>query len=365
MNFFSQWNLESFYLSFYVWWVFFVSIAFGATFFVLIHFATKASWSVTLRRLAENVSLTLPALFILGIVCYLGRHTIYHHWLGESTFSDSILNSKRWYLNEAFFSARSIFYFVVFSLAAIIFARKSVKQDSSGSVHLTIQMQRMSYAFLILCGFAVTFAAFDWIMSLDPHWYSTIFGLYFFAGCYVSFLSLLSVIVFCMRKSNPKLASSFNIEHIHDLGKQVFGYSCFWAYAAFAQYLLIWYGNIPEETMWYAVRQSHAWWPIWTLLCVGHFLVPFLFLMSRYAKRTPIMVCFVSIWVLCMHYIDLYWLIVPNFFEQGPVFSSIDIVTFFLFVSLFLAIFVPLVKKRNLIPVRDPRLEDSLNYENN
>jgi hypothetical protein len=364
MNFMSQWSLENFYFSFYVWWIFFTSLAFGATFFVLIHFATKASWSVTLRRLAENVSLTLPMLFVFGIVCYFGRDIIYQHWLSPESFTDTILNSKRWYLNVPFFTARAVLFFGIFCTAALVFASKSIRQDATGCIHLTRQMQKMSYAFLILCGFAATFSAFDWIMSLDPHWYSTIFGLYFFAGCYVSFLSFLSVMVFILRKSNPKLAASFHIEHIHDLAKQVFGYSCFWAYAAFAQYLLIWYGNMPEETMWYAVRQSQGWWPMWTLLCIGHFIVPFLFLMSRWAKRTPVIVCAVSVWVLCMHYLDLYWLIIPNFSEAGPTFGVMDLVTFVLFASLFLAIIITLIKKRNIIPVRDPRLEESLNYEN-
>lgn len=356
-------TLENFYCSFYVWWIFFVSLAFGATFFVLIHFATKASWSVTLRRLAENISLTLPIWFAFGIVCFLGRETLFHHWLSEASFSNLMINSKRWYLNTSFFTIRSVIYLGIFSCAAIVFARRSHQQDTTGSLQLTLQMQKLSYLFLILCGFSITFSAFDWIMSLNPDWYSTIFGLYFFAGSYAAFLALLSILVVILRTVNPKLKNTFHIEHIHDLGKQVFGYSCFWAYAAFAQYLLIWYGNIPEETMWYAVRQTHGWWPIWTMLCVGHFLVPFLFLMSRWAKRAPLIVCLTSVIVLCTHYLDMYWLIIPNFSETKPLFSIMDVSVFLLFASLFLALFITLIKKRNLIPVRDPRLEESLTYE--
>jgi len=364
MNFLSTWNLEHFYLTFYVWWIFFISLALGASFFVLIHFATKASWSVTLRRIAENVSLTIPVLFLLSIVFYMGRHVIFEHWISAESFSDSILQTKRWYLNQRFFFSRTFSYLFLFSVTAILFAFRSFKQDKVGGIKITQQLEKWSYSFLILCGFATTFAAFDWIMSLDPHWYSTIFGLYFFAGCYVSFLAFLSTVVYLLRSRNPELARIFNLEHVHDLGKQVFGYSCFWAYAAFAQYLLIWYGNLPEETMWYAARQSEGWWPVWTLLCVGHFLVPFLFLLSRVAKRTPVLVCLVSIWVLCMHYVDMYWLIMPNFSKSGPIFNSMDLVVFLGFSTLFVAIFVFLTKKRSVFPTRDPRLEESLNYEN-
>ncbi len=364
MNHLSTWSLENFYLSFYVWWVFFVSLALGALFFVLIHFATKAAWSVTLRRIAENVSLTMPVLFLLGIVCYLGRHEIFEHWLSPESFADPVLQQKRWYLNGPFFVSRSLVYLTIFSVAAVLFARRSFKQDAIGGIKITHQLEKWSYSFLILCGFSTTFAAFDWIMSLNPHWYSTIFGLYFFAGAYVAFMSFLSVMIFIFRSNNPKLARIFNLEHVHDLGKQVFGYSCFWAYAAFAQYLLIWYGNLPEETMWYAVRQSQGWSAIWTLLCLGHFVVPFLFLMSRLAKRTPVLVCAVGLWVLAMHYIDIYWLIIPNFSASGPLFSLMDVAVFALFSALFLAIFVPLTKKRSLYPSSDPRLEESLHYEN-
>lgn len=364
MNHLSTWSLENFYLSFYVWWVFFISLALGALFFVLIHFATKAAWSATLRRIAENVSLTLPVLFVLGIVCYLGRHTIFEHWLSAESFTDSVLQQKRWYLNWSFFLSRSCVYLALFSGVAILFARRSFVQDKVGGLQITMQLQKWSYSALIACGMATTFAAFDWIMSLDPHWYSTIFGLYFFAGCYVAFMSFLSIAVFTFRARNEKLKQIFNLEHVHDLGKQVFGYSCFWAYAAFAQYLLIWYGNLPEETMWYAVRQSEGWWAIWILLCVGHFIVPFLFLMSRTVKRMPILVCAIGIWVLMMHYIDLYWLIIPNYSKSGPMFSLMDLVLFLTFGALFLAIFVSLAKKRSVYPIRDPRLEESLNYEN-
>lgn len=188
-------------------------------------------------------------------------------------------------------------------------------------------MQNASYPFLIVLGFSVTFAAFDWILSLDPHWYSTIFGLYFFASSYMVFFAVLAIttkLINCVKS----LQGVITIEHYHDLGKLVFGHTCFWAYAAFCQYLLIWYGNIPEETAWYGVRENHGWGILFTILIVGHFLVPFFFLMARKAKRTKNVVVGISIWMVIMHFLDIYWLVMPSKYEEGPHVTFVDLFCF-------------------------------------
>ncbi len=356
-------NADYFFYSFHVSWLFFLSLVFGAIFFILIQFATKAGWSIVVRRLAENVATTMPLFIGLFIVIILGSHTIFHHWLSPESFTDKVLSQKRWYLNLPFFYIRAAIYFIIFTFAAYYFAAQSANQDKTGNHAITYKLQNASFPFLILLGFCVTFAAFDWIMSLDPHWYSTIFGLYFFASCYMAFLALLSVLT-RLTQNISTLKNVISVEHYHDLGKLVFAHSCFWAYAAFSQYLLIWYGNIPEETRWYAVRQSHGWFWIWTLLCVGHFLVPFLFLMARTAKRSRTMVVWISIWMLIMHFIDLYWLIMPTRYEEGSHFSLIDIFCFLGIGGLFVAVFATFARRKPLVPIQDPRLPESLSYEN-
>ena len=320
-------------------------------------------WSIVVRRLAENVAQTMPLFIVLFVITIMGSHTIFHHWLSANSFTDEVLAQKRWYLNLPFLYIRTAIYFLVFTYAAYYFSCYSSKQDESGSHSITYKLQTASYPFLVVLGLCVTFFSFDYIMSLDPHWYSTIFGLYFFASCYMAFLAFLTILT-RMTQSIPGLKDKITVEHYHDLGKLVFGHSCFWAYAAYAQYLLIWYGNIPEETHWYAIRQTHGWTYIWTLLCVGHFLVPFVFLMARKAKRAKTMVVMVSAWMLIMHFVDLYWLIVPTGFESGPQFSVVDVLCFVGIGGLFMALFSSFARRKAIVPIQDPRLSESLTYEN-
>jgi hypothetical protein len=359
-------QLEYFFFSFHVWWLFFLSIALGAVFFVLIQFATKSGWSVVVRRIAENIALTMPLFCVLFVVMIFGSHFLYHHWLSEEALLDKVIQSKKWYLNLPFFYGRSVFYLFMFTWAAFYFARNSTKQDESGSHAITYKLQNASYPFLIVLGFCITFAAFDWIMSLNPHWYSTIFGLYFFASCYMAFFATLIVATRLLQNVNV-LKNLVTIEHYHDLGKLLFGHTCFWAYAAFCQYLLIWYGNIPEETMWYSVRQNAYWSVLTTVLVIGHFLVPFFCLMARRSKRSPFMVVMISIWMLVMHFIDMYWLVMPSRYEEGLPPLSFGLVDLFCFLGiggLFVALFAFLTRRKALLPFQDPRLSESITYEN-
>ena len=356
-------NTEYFFFSFHVWWLFFLSIAIGAVFFVLIQFATKAGWSVVVRRLAENIAMTMPLFFVLLIVMGFGTSTLYHHWLSPEAMADKVIQSKQWYLNVPFFYIRAVFYLSIFTWAAVFFAKNSAKQDETGNHAITYKLQNASYPFLIILGFCVTFAAFDWIMSLEPHWYSTIFGLYFFASCYMVFFAALTIATRLLQNVKS-LSEVVTVEHYHDLGKLVFGHTCFWAYAAFVQYLLIWYGNIPEETVWYEVRENHGWFYILTILCVGHFLVPFFFLMARKAKRSRMMLVAVSVWMLIMHFLDLYWLVIPSQYHEGPQFGLIDVFCFLGIGGLFVALFAAVAKRKALVPIKDPRLPESMTYEN-
>jgi hypothetical protein len=355
-------NKAAFYTSFHISWVYFLSIALGSLVFVLIQYAAKVGTSVVFRRMAENLSATLLFLAPLGIFLYWGGHDLFHHWMSAEALQDDVIQSKAWYLNNTFFYGRSAFYLILWCVIAFIFYRKSTTQDVSGSQKITVDLQNWSYGFLCLMGLTISFAAFDWIMSLDPHWYSTIFGIYFFAGSYVAACSAVTVLTYVLHKT-PGFSKIIRRDHFHDLSKLMFGFVCFWAYAGFFQYMLIWYGNIPEETQWFAVRQSESWIHVSLIIILGHFVLPFFYLLSKKVKSHPRLALLAAVWLLVMHYIDIYWLMAPSIYGSSrPSLQLIDLAIFLALASLFVGGFSFFASRNPLIPVRDPRLDESLEY---
>jgi hypothetical protein len=218
---------------------------------------------------------------------------------------------------------------------------------------------------LAMLGFALTltFASFDLLMSLDAHWFSTIFGVYIFAGSVVSFFALLTVVVFATQRAGL-LRLAVTVEHYHDLGKLIFAFTVFWAYIAFSQYMLIWYASLPEETEWLLRRQSNGWGWVGLLLLLGHFVAPFVALLSRAPKRRPPLVAIAAAWMLAMHWVDMYWVVIP---EASPLQAwpqLLDATTLLGLGGVVVAAAVYLMRDRSLIPERDPRLAESLMFEN-
>ena len=342
--------------------LFVLSIALGGLFFVLVHHATQAGWSVVVRRLAENIMATLPFLALLFVPLVLARHDLFHHWLGAEAANDPLLKHKAPYLNETFFVIRVVVYFAVWSALALWFGRQSRLQDATGDHELTRRMRRASPPGLLLFAVTVTFFAFDWLMSLDPHWYSTIFGLYFFSGSTVAFFAFLALVTVAGRRAG--LGQVLNAEHRHDIGKLLFGFVVFWAYMAFSQYMLIWYANMPEETNFFAKRLAGSWSTAGIVLALGHFVVPFFFLLPRAVKRSATALAVASAWLLAMHLLDLYWLVMPNLHPTGMHPSLIDAAAVIGCCGVFLAAFGFALKRQALVPLRDPRLPESLTFEN-
>jgi hypothetical protein len=226
-------------------------------------------------------------------------------------------------------------------------------------------MQRRAPLAMVLYGLTVTFAAFDLLMSLDPNWYSTIFGVYYYAGAVEGFFAFLILAVFVLQREG-KLTEDVTVEHYHDLGKQLFGWNVFWAYIAFSQYMLIWYANIPEEVEWFLTRTAGGWAAISWVLVIGHFIIPFLLLLPRRVKRIPMLLAGMAAYMLVMHWVDCYWLIAPQLDPQaGHVgFSVLDVACFVGFASLFVAGVTYALGGGSLLPKRDPRLAKSLAFEN-
>ncbi|MFZ0428334.1 MAG: hypothetical protein WAO20_09470, partial [Acidobacteriota bacterium] len=243
------------------------------------------------------------------------------------------------------------------------FRHRSLQQDAAGDPRITRRLQNFSAPAIVLFAVTVNYAAFDWIMSLAPHWYSTIFGVYFFAGMVKSSLSTVILILLFLLRRN-RLSGVVNDEHFHDLGKLLFGFIVFWAYIAFSQFMLIWYGNLPEETIWFAQRWRDGWQYASVLLAAGHFAVPFFVLISRDAKRNHRVLASVAVWMLLMHYLDLYWLAVPSIDAGALQFHLQDLLMLVGLGGLFLALLIHVSLGAALVPTRDPRLAESLSFEN-
>jgi hypothetical protein len=343
--------------------LFVLGIALGGLFFVLVHHATQAGWSVAVRRVAENAMATLPFLALLFVPLLFGMGDLFHWSHDEAVKQDLLLQHKQPYLNVGFFLLRTVVYFAVWSALAFWFGRLSRLQDETGERELTRRMRRASPPGLLLFGVTVTFFAFDWLMSLNPHWYSTIFGLYFFAGSVMAFFAFLALFTIAGRRAGL-LVEVVSAEHQHDIGKLLFGFVVFWAYMAFSQYLLIWYANLPEETIFFAQRFTGSWRTLSIVLALGHFVVPFFFLMPRTIKRSPTALAAAALWLLAMHVLDLYWLVMPNLHIDGMAPDLLDAAALIGCCGLFLAAFGGVLKRRALVPLRDPRLPESLTFEN-
>lgn len=293
----------------------------------------------------------LPALALMMLAVIMNMEYVYP-WVGGAPAH------KAQYLNVRAFSIRSLVYFVGWILLAWWFRRQSIRQDATGDSEITRGLQKLSGPALIFLGFSMTFAAFDWLMSLEPQWYSSIFGVYFFAGsvlAYFSFQALVSI----------RVSSRLSAEHFHGIGKLLFGFLCFWAYIAFSQYLLIWYANIPEETLFYQHRYQGSWLTLSFLLAAGHFVLPFFYFLPVRTKKTTLFLGVGAAWMLLMHYLDLFWIVMPTVLPHGVAVHWQDLVTLAGASAVLIGVMGLLAGRAAPVPVSDPRLEESLAFENN
>lgn len=354
---------EQFYYSWLVSFLFFLSLGLGGLFFVLVHFVTKSGWGIVLRRLAENVLATLPLLLLLFLPVYFGLESLFHWTDAEAVAHDHLLQAKQGFLNSGFFLVRAAIYFVCWVGLGLWYLRASLRQDRTGDEGITRRLTAASGPAIIVFALTLTFAAFDWAMSLDPHWYSTIFGVYFFSGSLVAIFAFLTLVAAGLRRSGT-LEGVISTEHFHDLGKLLFAFTVFWTYIAFSQFFLIWYGNIPEETLWYLHRLEGGWKPVTIALAVGHFPVPFLFLMSRHVKRRTGLLVSAALWMLLMHLLDIHWLVMPTLHQHDVHPSLLDLTTVLAVGGLFVAVVGWMMGRHALVPLRDPRLVESVSFEN-
>lgn len=344
-----------------------LTITLGALFFVALQHLVNAAWSVTVRRLAEIIAANMPLMAVLAlpIVASLlaGSDALYPWNNAETVRANQLLANKQSYLNAPFFCIRLAVFFAAWCLLGRFFYSKSVKQDASGDPGLSDSMRGVSAPTMLIYAATVTFASFDLLMSLTPLWYSTIFGVYIFAGGMVGFLSLLILAALSLRRLGL-LSASITVEHYHDLGKLLFGFVFFWGYIAFSQFLLIWYANLPEETSWYATRQTGSWVYVSIVLLVFNFIVPFLGLLSRHAKRNLPVLAGWAMLLLVMHWVDTYYIVMPSLSPNGVPSPLMDLTLAVGLGALYLLGLARTAAKTSLVPERDPRLARSLSFHN-
>lgn len=348
-------NPSQFYHSWLVAFSFWATLALGAFFFVLMHHVTGAIWSTVLRRIVESVMGALPFMLIFFIPIVFGLHTLYH-WSDPG--KDPLLLWKSPYLNTTFFGLRTVFYFIIWYWIISKLYRLSVNQTGEDDLR---RMRRVSAGGTVIFALTFTFAAFDWLMSTDAHWYSTIYGVYIFGGAYLSAI-IFVVLMTLFLQNNGILKQEITSEHYHDLGKLAFGFVIFWAYIAGSQYFLIWYGNIPEETVWFAHRWVGSWKTLSLVLIGGHFIIPFIVLIFHAAKRNSWIFKAVAVLLLVMHWVDMYWNIMPSLYPDGVQISWMDFSTMLGIGGIFLWKIWDNLTRHPILPLADPYLNQSINF---
>ncbi len=360
-------DMTRFFFSYLVGFSFFLTLALGALFFSTIQHLVRATWSVVVRRLTEAMMGTLPLMFGLSLVIIIPMllgHTGLYAWSDLAYAEDNyFVSQKLGYLNVPFFALRIIIYFAVWIAIAHYFLTRSVQQDQTGDTSIAARMRAVSAPAVIAFAITTNWAAYDIWMSLEPEWFSSIFGVYIFAGAMVALFAALILVCMGLQKRG-RLTRTITTEHYHDLGKFLFAFVFFWGYIAFSQYMLIWYANIPEETIWYQMRIEGPWMYVTLALLFLHFAFPFTCLLSRHTKRRRSTLAFFCAWLLVMHWIDLYWIILPTYDDGTIPFHLMDITATLGIGGLFVAVAAHLLGRVDLVPTKDPGLGESLEFEN-
>jgi hypothetical protein len=353
-------NTKQFFFSWVVAFFMGTVTIMGALFFILTMYLTGAAWSVTIRRFSETLVSVIPYGAILFIPLALGIHDIYH-WSHEG--ATALQNGKGWWLSAPVFTIRGFVYFALWSWVALTIYRNSTAMDKTKDIERMHSCSRIAAPGLLILFLSVSSAAFDWIMSIDYHWYSTMFGIYSYAGGGLASMCVLVLICLSLRKAGV-LTNAINVEHYHDLGKWMFAITVFWTYVAFSQYMLQWYANIPEETVWFRHRFHGSWKYVSLLLVFGHFLFPFFLLLPRAMKRNFTVLRFAACWLLFMEFVDLHWLVMPNLHPEGISLHFVDISAVVFVASFYGFFFWNKLKSNAIVPIGDLRLDQALAHHN-
>ncbi|GBF49545.1 putative membrane protein [Leptospira ryugenii] len=341
---------------------FVLGLSITGIFFTAVQHITGSHWSVTVRRIFETYGLFAPVLLLLFAGVFFGMHDLYE-WADETVReNDHLIHHKSGYLNPTFFVVRTVLFIVIWSVFAYIFHSKSVSQDKDKVVDTTKTLAKFAGGFILFFALSWCFAAFDILMSLSPHWFSTMFGVYAFAGAFQTSIASYLIVIYLLKKNNF-LGEAVNENHFHDIAKFLLGMTTFWAYVGFSQFMLIWYANIPEETFFYEMRMTGGWGYATLALPFIKFIIPFLLLLNRPNKRNLGFLAKLATWILLVQFFELFWLVFPASFEKlsilhlllalGGTIGTLGLFGLFVFKKL---------EKHSLVPVGDPRLDECLHH---
>jgi hypothetical protein len=354
-------NPFQFYRS-YLWsYMFVVGLGLGSLAWLMLQYLTGGAWGVVIRRPAEAAARTLPLLALMFVPIAIGIPNLYEWSHAAKVAADPILKHKQPYLNVPFFLIRAAVYFAGWIFLSWFMNRWSEREDRDGGVAPHRKMAALAGPGILFWGFSVTFMAVDWILSLDPHWFSTMFGLLFIAGQALTAMAFLITLMVLLYSRRP-VSEYLTARQVHDLGKLLLALVMVWAYFSFSQFLIIWAGNLPEEIPWYLERLHGGWQYVGLLLVVGHFALPFALLLSRDLKRNFKFLAGIAVFVLFMRLVDLYWVVAPDFLKGSFGISWMDITAPLGLIGLWVAYFLFQLEKRPLLPRNEPHLEEALEH---
>lgn len=347
---------RQFFQAYLLGWTFWTGIGIGSLALLMLQHLTGGGWGLVIRRVLEAATRTLPAMAILFVPVIIGAHDIYHEWMDpEEVAKHPAVQFKARYLNLPFFTIRTVVYFAVLLALMFFLNRWSMAQDRTADNRYTKNMRLLSGPGMVVLIFTVTFASVDWYMSLEPEWFSTIYGFIWVGAWSLSALAFVIAVMANLSNQEPMRRIVAPL-HFHDLGKLLLALVMLWAYFAFSQFLIIWSGNLPEEISYYLKRIYGAWGFVIVTIGILHFGAPFLFLLSRELKRRPGRLVFVALLILLMRMIDLLWVLVPAFGKEHR-WIWFDVFALLGFGGLWLAYFTWQLNKRSLIPINDPQFE--------
>lgn len=346
----------------YLWiYLFMVSIGVGSLALVALEYLVGATWSTPFRRITEIFASMIPVLILLAIPLFFGMHDLFHWTHAEAVEHDAVLQSKAPYLNVEFFTARTAFCLLLWVMFYFVITKNSQKQDLDGDVKYTKRNVTLSTIFAPLFVVTITIAAIDWAMSLEPHWFSTIFGVYYFAGTVIAALAA-TTFASIKLKEGGYLDSGLGNDSFYSLGTLMFAFNVFWAYIAFSQFLLIWYADLPEETFWMIHRWNGSWKYVSLALLFFHFILPFLILVGRNAKTNLKLLKIMAPWMLFAHALDLYWLIFPTLFVGNAQFGWQELSFPLIVIGVTMIVFKMSSNKKNLMAIKDPKMQAGLDF---
>jgi hypothetical protein len=354
-------GLGRFYEAYLVAYTFWMGIALGSMALLMVQHLTGGAWGVVIRRPLEAATRTIPFMAVLYIPVVLGMGHLYHWTHADAVAADPVLQAKQAYLNVPFFLARQVFYFTVWTLMGTLLTKWSVEHDRTGDPALLTKLSRLSGPGLVVYGLTVTFAMVDWTMSVNPHWFSVIWGMLYVGGQGLSAMAF-AITVLIMLSQVPPLDRVVNSSHLHDLGKLLFAFLMLWAYLQFSQFLIIWSANLKEEVPHYLVRWEGGWQYVSIFIVVLHFMLPYALLLSRDLKRSATRLRVIATWIVAVRVVEYYWHVAPELHPTGVSLSLLDVALPIALGGVFVALYAMQLRGRPLLPLQDPGLEKALTH---